>query len=226
MFNRIGSSYDLQNHLLSFGLDRLWRRLLVDVVRPQGGATICDMAIGTGDIAIPLAQRYRDVKIIGVDSSAGMLSVARKKVAAAGLEERISLVESDMRNTPLPSSTADVITSAFTLRNLPDRDRALNEFRRLLKPGGRIFVLELGMPELFPVKMIYRPYFDHFMPFLGNLLSRTDYAYSYLRESVYAFPEPQGFLEELRACGFRRTRAVRISYGTAVLYMARRDFEE
>ncbi|HUX21970.1 MAG TPA: ubiquinone/menaquinone biosynthesis methyltransferase [Spirochaetia bacterium] len=226
MFNRIGSSYDLQNHLLSFGLDRLWRRLFVDALRPPAGATICDMAVGTGDIAIPMARRYRDVKIVGVDYSAGMLAVARRKIAAAGLADRISLVESDMRATPIPSSSAEVITSAFTLRNLPDRDRALGEFKRILKPGGRLFVLELGMPERFPVKLIYRPYFDHFMPFLGNLLSRTDYAYSYLRESVYAFPKPHLFLDELRECGFRRTRAVKISYGTAVLYTARRDPEE
>lgn len=226
MFDRIGSSYDMQNHLLSFGLDTLWRRLFVDVVRPAAGATLCDMAVGTGDIAIPMARRYPDVRIVGVDYSSSMLAKARTKIASAKLEERISLVQSDIRDTPLADSAADVITSAFTLRNLPDRDRALNEFRRILKPGGRLFILELGMPELLPVKMIYRPYFDHFMPFLGNLLSRTDYAYSYLRESVYAFPKPQGFLEELQSCGFRRTRAVKISYGTAVLYMASRDTEE
>lgn len=221
MFDRIGPSYDMQNHLLSFGLDALWRRFFVDVVRPPEGATLYDMAVGTGDIAIPMARRYPTIRIVGVDYSSSMLIRARKKICAAGLEERISLVESDIRECPLPDSTADVITSAFTLRNLPDRERVLAEFHRLLKPGGRLCILELGLPRRGAARMLYEPYFDHVMPFVGNLLSRTDYAYSYLRESVRAFPRPEEFLSELRSAGFPRTRAVYISFGTAVLYLAR-----
>ena len=222
MFDRIGSSYDMQNHLLSFGLDALWRRFFVDVVQPSEGATLYDMAIGTGDISIPMARRYPTIRVVGVDYSSSMLIRARRKIRTAGLEERISLLESDIRECPLPDSTADLITSAFTLRNLPDRDRVLSEFHRLLKPGGRLCILELGLPQGGAARMLYEPYFDHVMPFVGNLLSRTDYAYSYLRESVRAFPRPEEFLSELRRAGFAKSRAVYISFGTAVLYLARR----
>lgn len=218
MFETIGARYDLQNHLLSLGYDRRWRRRLVDAARPPEGAVILDMAVGTGDIAIPLALHYPTIKVIGIDYSPRMLRAARRKIATAGLEKRIALRMADIRLTPFDSDTADLVTSAFTLRNLPDRKVVLAEFHRLLRPGGRLLVLELALPQRGAARFVYRPYFDHLMPFFGNLLSRTDYAYSYLRESVYAFPQPSDFCEEMRSSGFTRTRAHLLSYGTAVLY--------
>lgn len=222
MFERIGSSYDFQNHLLSMWRDRKWRSILVDAVQAPPDALICDMAVGTGDVAIPLARHYPSARVVGFDNSPRMLERAKKKIAAAGLQKRVSLERSDIRATRLDAAAADVITSAFTLRNLPDRPTVLAEFHRLLKPGGRLFILELGIPPRGPARLVYQPYFDHFMPFLGNLLSRTDYAYSYLRESVHAFPGPDDFVGELRTAGFRRPRAVPLSYGTAVLYICTR----
>lgn len=222
MFETIGARYDLQNHLLSLGYDRRWRRRLVDAARPANESLILDMAVGTGDIAIPLALRYPTIRVVGIDYSPRMLRAARRKIAAAGLAARITLRISDIRHTPLDSKTADLVTSAFTLRNLPDRKAALAEFHRLLRPGGRLLVLELAIPQRGAARLVYRPYFDHLMPLFGNLLSRTDYAYSYLRESVHAFPQPSAFCEEMRACGFDRTKALPLGYGTAVLYVGHR----
>lgn len=223
MFETIGARYDLQNHLLSLGYDRRWRRRLVEAARPANGSLILDMAVGTGDIAIPLALCYPTTRIVGIDYSPRMLRAARRKIASAGLGSRITLRESDIRATRLPSARADLITSAFTLRNLPDRETVLAEFHRLLRPGGRLLILELALPQRGAARLFYGPYFDHLMPLFGNLLSRTDYAYTYLRESVHAFPRPSEFLEEMHASGFVRTKAFELSYGTAVLYIAIRS---
>lgn len=219
MFETIGGRYDLQNHLLSLWRDTQWRRILIEAIQAKPDSVICDMAIGTGDVSIPTARRYPGTRLFGIDYSPHMLRVAKRKIAAARLSDRIELVQSDIRATPFGPRSADVITSAFTLRNLPDRETVLTEFRRILKPDGRLFILELALPDSGPARLVYQPFFDHLMPLLGNLLSRTDYAYSYLRESVHAFPKAPEFLEELFAAGFPRSRAISLSYGTAILYI-------
>ncbi len=220
MFENIGKTYDVQNHILSFGRDIHWRHILGDLVRPTPGQLVCDMATGTGDVAIELARRNRDIRVIGVDFSAGMLAVAAKKIARWP-DLSIDLLHGDIQHTTIPSSSADVITISFALRNIPDRNAVLGEFQRVLRPGGRLYIMDFAMPTHPIVKFLYGQYFDHVMPLVGNLLSRTDYAYSYLRESVRAFPSPADFADEIKDAGFHHVEVRYLSYGLAVVYCAR-----
>lgn len=222
MFETIGGTYDTQNHILSLGRDIQWRRLLAERLRCRGKETILDMATGTGDVAIEAARRYPGVRVTGIDYSPRMLSRARSKVAAqpAGVRERISLRVGDIRETGFPDGTADIVTNTFALRNIPDRMQVLREFHRVLAPGGRLYIMEPGIPQGAFARGIYAVYFNRVMPFVGNLLSRTDYAYSYLRHSIEGFPKPEEFLLELAQAGFIRCRAVALTYGIAVLYSA------
>ncbi|WP_455381644.1 ubiquinone/menaquinone biosynthesis methyltransferase [Salinispira pacifica] len=228
MFETIGRSYDMQNRLLSAGRDAHWRHILVDLVGREPADTVCDMATGTGDVAIELVRRLPGLSVVGVDYSRGMLCRAGEKIAQrrnSPVRNRIRLVESDIRSTPLESGSADVVTISFALRNLSDRGPALEEFRRVLRPGGRLYIMEFALPGTFPLGTIYRFYFDHVMPLFGNLMSRTDYAYSYLRESVHGFPTPHRFIEEIESAGFTRTHVIPLTFGLANVYCARRPDE-
>lgn len=183
-----------------------------------------DIATGTGEVALEVAQRYSGVRVTAIDYSRRMLAEARHKLRLLPTEarRRVSLHLGDMRATGMEDSIADVVTNTFALRNISDRAPVLGEFLRLLKPGGRLFILEPGIPRAPFLRFLHGAYLSHVMPFLGNVLSRTDYAYSYLKHSIESFPEPGRFLEELRAAGFVRARALRLSFGIAVLYSAAR----
>jgi demethylmenaquinone methyltransferase/2-methoxy-6-polyprenyl-1,4-benzoquinol methylase len=222
MFETIGGTYDAQNHLLSLGRDIRWRRVLVGRLRCREGESLCDMGTGTGDVAIAAARRYPGVRVAGIDFSERMLGRALAKAAVLPEEvrRRISLRPGDIRGSGFPDGFADVLTSAFALRNIPDRAPVLRDFHRVLRPGGRLFILETCIPTARLVREIYALYVARVMPFLGNLLSRTDYAYSYLRHSIEGFPPPSAFLEELAAAGFERCRAVPLTFGIAVLFSA------
>ncbi len=222
MFQSIYGTYDAQNHLLSMGRDIRWRRRLAERLRAAAGGTLCDMATGTGDVAIAAARRWPAVRVVGIDYSDRMLSVARAKLGSLprSVAARISLRSGDIRRSGLPDSSADMLTNTFALRNIPDRSQVLREFHRVLKPGGRLFVMEPGIPAAAAARLLYRVYLSAILPLLGNLLSRTDYAYTYLKRSIEGFPEPAEFLAELRRAGFSRCRAVPFDYGIAVLYTA------
>ncbi|HVO40708.1 MAG TPA: ubiquinone/menaquinone biosynthesis methyltransferase [Spirochaetia bacterium] len=222
MFQAIGGTYDLQNRILSLGRDAGWRKTLTERVRGRDGETVVDMATGTGEIAIAVARRYPGVRVIGVDFSQRMLREARRKVDALPLEtgRRVELRNGDIRRTAIGSSTADVVTNVFALRNIPERAPVLAEFRRVLKPGGRLFIMETTVPSTPAVQLLYGAWLSVIMPFLGNVLSRTDYAYSYLKHSIESFPETPQFLRELAAAGFIRPRATPLSFGIAVLFSA------
>jgi demethylmenaquinone methyltransferase/2-methoxy-6-polyprenyl-1,4-benzoquinol methylase len=222
MFERIGATYDVQNHILSLGRDIQWRRFLADALWMDRGGLVLDMGTGTGDTAIAIARRWPRARVVGFDYSRRMLSRAREKARRlpAGVAERISLFQGDLRRSGLPDSHADVLTSTFVIRNIPERAQVLAEFRRLLVRGGRLFIMEPGVPVRGAAGAIYRAYLDHVLPCAGNVLSRTNYAYSLLRRSIRGFPAPEDFLRELKAAGFSRARATPLSYGIAVLYRA------
>ncbi len=226
MFETTASTYDVQNRMLSLGRDRHWRRVFVRRLRLAPASRVGDLAVGTGEIAIATCESYPDATVVGVDFSEGMLRVARRKIRAKRLEGRIELRTGDLRALPLPDAGTgpvaglDAITMSFTIRNISERLQVLRECWRVLKPGGLLQIMEMVMPESGVVAALYRWYFDHLMPLLGNWLSRTDYAYSYLMHSVHGFPSDQAFLAEMRLAGFERARAARITFGTATIFRA------
>ena len=210
MFDNIAPTYDRLNHTLSLSVDRIWRRRVVRIVARLRPRRVLDMATGTGDLALMMARRIPGAHIKGVDLSEGMLDVARRKVAACGLEERVTL------------EAADVVTVAFGVRNFGDLGRGLAELARVLRPGGRIVILEFSTPTMPVFGRLYDWYSHRVLPRIGGWLSRDRRAYDYLPRSVDEFPQPAEFLEILAAAGFRNCRARSQSFGIAQIYTGER----
>lgn len=219
MFDGIAPRYDLLNRLISFGLDRGWRRALLDSLGTP--CRVLDVATGTGDVALALAHRHPQAAVVGLDPSVGMLEVARRKVAAAGLGERIELVEGDAQAMDFPGASFDACCIAFGIRNVPDRAAALAEMTRVLRPGGVLAVLELSEPQGGAMAALARFHVHQVVPRVGALLSGAD-AYRYLRRSIAAFPPADAFVAMLGEAGLEQARARRLSFGTAHLFTARR----
>lgn len=222
MFETTASTYDLQNRMLSLARDAHWRSVLVERLALPPGAVVADLATGTGDVALAICARYPATTVVGVDVSEAMLRLARRKVRSADLEGRIRLRNGDLRALPLEDASVDAITLSFGIRNIPQRDAVLGECRRVLRPGGSVWVMEMTLPRSGLIAGVYRLYFDRFLPVLGNTLSGTDYAYSYLARSVHAFPDAEGFAREIGDAGFRMVRAAPITFGTATIWRGRK----
>lgn len=221
MFNRIAPRYDLLNRVLSFGIDRIWRRRLVRLVRKKAAATVLDVATGTGDLALALAATLRKpLTVYGLDISSGMLELARKKVNKKGLQDLIVLKEGDSEALPFDDNYFDAVTVAFGVRNFGDLAKGLAEMRRVLKPGASLYVLEFSKPSVFPVKQLYGFYFSHILPWWGGVISKDKAAYSYLPASVMDFPEGAAFETELRRAGLNPTRSRRQTFGIATIYIS------
>ena len=218
MFETIAFSYDLQNSFLSFRRDSYWRRALAQSLRLRSEALVLDMATGTGEVAIEICKHYPSARVVGVDFSPKMLTIGQKKVRHRGLYERIHMSLGDGRQLPVKSDFFDAATIAFGIRNIEEREQALAEFNRVLKPGGQLLIMEFDIPDDALLGTIYRLYFDHIMPSLGNLLSRTDYAYSYLATSVHGFPSANDFLEEIGRAGFTTLGIKKLTYGIAKIF--------
>ena len=223
MFDAIAGRYDLLNHLLSGGLDRWWRVRAVRALRLTGGETVLDLCTGTADLAIALSRRRRGAaRVVGIDFAARMLEHAACKLDARGLGSRIGLVRGDAMCVPLPAASVDAATIAFGIRNVEDPRRTLEELHRVVRPGGRIAILEFGMPTLPGLGPLYRWYFRRVLPSVGRLISRHDSAYAYLPASVGVFPSGAGFRKLLDDTGFVDTAAVRMLLGVVYLYAATR----
>ena len=220
MFDNIAPRYDLLNHTLSVNIDRIWRRRAVNEVRRANPRRILDVATGTGDLAIEMARRIRGVQVLGVDLSEGMLDVARRKVAARGLEERVTLEAGDAETAVAAAGSVDVVTVAFGVRNFGDLGRGLAELSRALRPGGRIVILEFSTPTMPVFGRLYDWYSHRVLPRIGGWLSHDRQAYDYLPRSVDEFPQPEEFLTILAAAGFRDCRARSQSFGIAQIYTA------
>lgn len=225
MFEAIAGTYDLQNRFLSMWLDTHWRNIFVRYLRLAPGALLGDVAVGTGEITIRACRAYPGIRVIGIDFSPDMLRVARRKLRERGIDGQVELREGDMRDLPVGEDTFDVVTISFGIRNVAERDRVLAECYRTLKPGGRLLVMEPGFLDVPLLGLAYRFYFDHFMPLVGNLLSATDYAYTYLSETVYAFPRDDAFIEAFERTGFAGCGVVPVSYGLARIYRGRKPLD-
>lgn len=221
MFDRIAKRYDRLNRVLSFGLDRRWRKNLVKSMGSvETGDVLLDLATGTADVALALSRAYPQTTVIGLDPSEGMLEVGASKVARAGLSERIQLVLGDARALPLEDNHVRGITIAFGIRNVPDRDLALGEMVRVTQPGGAVSILELAEPTQGPFAALARTHVHHVVPRIGRMVAGTE-AYRYLQESIAAFPPPEEFRQQMERAGLVDVIAQAQTFATATLYTGR-----
>jgi demethylmenaquinone methyltransferase/2-methoxy-6-polyprenyl-1,4-benzoquinol methylase len=218
MFNKIAPSYDFLNHFLSFGIDILWRKKAIGLLKNLQPKTILDIATGTGDLAIS-ALSLNPEKITGIDVSEGMLVFGREKILKLHLEDKIELLSGDAENLPFPDNTFDAITVAFGVRNFEHLDKGLTDMYRVLKPGGTAVILEFSNPKSFPVKQLYNLYSKNILPAMGKLISKDKNAYTYLPASVKAFPCGEAFLAILREAGFQETKSISLTLGIASIYV-------
>lgn len=219
MFDQISHRYDFLNHFLSLGIDKLWRKKAVKILRSFNPDTVLDVATGTADFAIAALDSGAK-EIVGIDISEGMLSVGREKVKK--YNGRIRLERGDSEHIQFNDQTFDAIIVAFGVRNFEHLQKGLAEMRRVLKPGGHLIVLEFSKPSAFPVKQVYNFYFKYILPFWGNLLAKHKTAYSYLPESVMAFPEGEQFVAELKKAGYSSAENRPLSFGISSIYIAQK----
>ncbi len=218
MFNDIAPRYDLLNHLLSANIDKSWRKKVRKELENIHPEIILDVATGTGDLAIELAK-LPVKKIIGIDIAAEMLEVGRVKVKNKGLDQLIELQVGDSEHIHFDDNHFDAVSVAFGVRNYENLSKGLKEMQRVLKPGGKVVILEFSKPAAFPMKNIYRFYFNHILPTIGKVVSKNSSAYTYLPNSVAAFPEGDVFMEKMQQAGFKQARQHRLSFGIATLYI-------
>ena len=221
MFDRIAHRYDLLNRILSLGIDQRWRRRTVRSLELDDSARLLDLATGTADLALLLARWGPDVRVVGLDPSAQMLAVGQRKVEEAGLGDRVELTTGDAEALPFPDSSFDGVTIAFGIRNVPNRERALREMRRVTRPGGRVAVLELSEPRGGLLSRVAAFHVHRLVPWIGSVLS-GEREYRYLQQSIAAFPSAQEFGRLMEAAGLTRVRIHRMILGVCHLYVADR----
>lgn len=217
MFDSISSNYDFLNHFLSLGIDIRWRKKAVKLLAPGNPKLILDVATGTGDFAVEALKLNPD-KVIGVDISEGMLDVGRKKMKVNGYDSKIELRSGDSENLPFEENKFDAVIVAFGVRNFENLERGIAEMHRVLKPGGRMVVLEFSKPRMFPFKQLYHFYFTFILPKIGKIISKDPAAYTYLPESVQAFPDGENFISILNRLGFKDTLCKPLTLGISSLY--------
>ena len=219
MFNNISHKYDFLNHFLSLGIDILWRKKAVRMLAPHQPKKILDIATGTADFAIE-ALKLNPEEIIGIDISEGMLNVGKEKIKKKGVDNIISLELGDSENLRFEAAYFDAYTVAFGVRNFENLEKGLTEMLRVLKPKGTGIILEFSKPRKFPVKQLYNFYFNKILPGIGKMVSKDTAAYTYLPESVYAFPDGEDFLQLLTKIGYKDAKATTLLFGIATIYKA------
>lgn len=218
MFNNIAPKYDLLNHTLSLGIDILWRKKAVGILKKHQPEKVLDIACGTGDFTIANIDSGAS-KIIGLDISEGMVNVGLKKVEKKGLSKRINLQVGDSEKINFQDNTFDGITVGFGVRNFENLEKGLSEMHRVLSPNGKVIILEFSKPKKFPIKHLYFFYFKYILPTIGRLVSKDKTAYTYLPDSVKAFPDGERFTSILEKVGFTKTCIVPCSFGIASIYI-------
>ena len=219
MFDNISSQYDFLNHFLSLGIDIRWRKKAVRWLQGSRPKIILDVATGTGDFAIE-AMTLKPEKVIGIDISQGMLDVGIQKINEKGLSSVIQLQQADSEKLPFEENKFDAVTVAFGVRNFENLEAGLAEMLRVMKPGGRVAILEFSKPARFPFKQLYFFYFNHILPVIGRLFSRDASAYTYLPESVKAFPDGEDFVAILSRIGYKNASCKPLTFGISSLYTA------
>ncbi len=218
MFDEIAPQYDTLNHTMSMNLDKRWRRIGLRALSDLKPQTVLDVATGTGDLAIEAYRVLRPQKILGVDISENMMNVAKKKVLALGLQDIIDFDKQRCCSLTLESNSFDAITVAFGIRNFENLDLGLQQMLRVLRPGGRLLILELSTPENFPIKHGYKVY-SKMIPLLGKLFANNKAAYGYLPKSISAFPQNREMSDIIRKNGFEDVSFRKLSFGICTMYL-------
>jgi demethylmenaquinone methyltransferase / 2-methoxy-6-polyprenyl-1,4-benzoquinol methylase len=221
MFDQLAPVYDLGNHLLSFGLDFLWRKRLASELKKFAPLAVLDLACGTMDLAIAIKKQNPGATVTGIDLAGQMLKLGAEKVRAKGLESEILSARADIERMPFADESFDAASIAFGIRNVEHREAALLEIRRVLKPGGVFCVLEFTLPKNGMFAALYRLYLGTMLPLIGKILSGGK-SYFYLRDTIAEFPGPDGFQKELEATGFSVVRSIGLSGGAVYIHLAQR----
>jgi len=219
MFDTISGEYDGLNRVISFGIDIKWRKKVVEIVKATNPDSILDIATGTGDLAINLAETKAS-KIIGLDISSGMLGIGKTKITAKKLDDRIEMIIGDSENMPFEDNSFDAITVAFGVRNFETLENGLKDILRVLKPGGTFVILETSVPTKFPFKQGYTFHSKIILPTIGKLFSKDKTAYKYLSESASVFPYGENLNNILRNIGFINVIDLPQTFGVATIYKA------
>jgi len=221
MFDNISHRYDFLNHFLSLGIDILWRKKAIRQLEKDQPKLILDIATGTGDFAIEALALNPD-KVIGVDISSGMLDYGKKKMMKKGLEDKIELQMGDSEKLLFQDNNFDAVIVSFGVRNFENLVKGLTDMHRVLKPGGKTVIVEFSRPTMFPMKQLYSFYFKYILPVIGKLISKDQAAYTYLPESVDAFPDGQRFLDILNKVGFKNTECKPLTFGISSIYIGQK----
>lgn len=220
MFDNIAPAYDFMNRAMTLGIDRLWRRIAVKMLAPGHPSYILDVATGTGDLAMLLARRLDPVSVTGIDLSEKMLRIASAKVHEAGLADVVSFQQADCLQLPFPSRSFDCVTVAYGVRNFENLLQGYSEMHRVLRPGGKLLVIELSTPRGRIVNPLYELYTRKLIPRVGKLVSRDERAYTYLPESIAAVPQGQEMAALMRQAGFADVEVRPLTFGACTIYMA------
>lgn len=218
MFDNISSKYDFLNHFLSLGIDIIWRKKAISILKKYHPKFILDVATGTADFAIE-ALAISPVKIIGVDISEGMLSKGRSKLKQKKLDQIISLQKGDSENLDFDANTFDAVIVSFGVRNFENLEKGLSNILNVLKPGAPLIVLEFSKPKIFPIKQLYNIYFKFALPTIGKLISKDHSAYTYLPESVEVFPDGKKFISILEKTGYSSCNVHPLTFGISSIYI-------
>ena len=219
LFDKIAFRYDLLNHIMSFGIDKIWRRRAIKCVSAVGKKlNILDVATGTADLAI-VAMRCDPQHIVGIDISTKMLEIGRRKVREKGFSDKIELKEASSENIPFDDNYFDVAMVAFGVRNFSNLRKGLSEMRRVTKEGGAVVILEFSKPRSFPFKQLYNFYLFKVIPCIGRIISKEKEAYSYLPESIKKFPDNDDFLNIMSETGLKNVRQEKLTFGVASIYV-------
>lgn len=218
MFNNISGTYDFLNHFMSLGIDVIWRKKAIKELINEKPAYILDVATGTGDFAFEAIKILKPRKITGVDISEGMLGIAREKIIKRKLQDTFDVRLGDSEKLLFDNDTFDAVTVAFGVRNFEDLEKGLSDMLRVLKPGAKAVILEFSKPKVFPVKQGYNFYFKYITPAIGRLFSKDSSAYSYLPESVAAFPDGESFNALMQKVGFKNTKYRSLTFGICSIY--------
>ena len=222
MFDNIAKHYDFLNHFLSLGIDKVWRRKMIAELKDVQPLLILDVATGTGDVAINTIKQLNitGLHIIGLDISPEMLNIGKKKIVTEGMSGTIDMIVGDSENLPFENNKFDAITVAYGVRNFENLERGLSEMLRVLKPKGKLVVLEFSQPRVFPFRQLFNFYFKNILPLIGKMTSKDNRAYTYLYESVQAFPDGENFLKVLDKTGFKNTACKSLTIGISSIYTA------